>query len=138
MEQAHIVNLQNPGNVKNQTRFGPYYPILAHPEALAITALLPLQLVRVVGPSMVPALRHGDAVIVRHGARIRPGDVVLATFRAVPGRLVLKRAVRAVDGGWWVASDNTAAGGDSATHGVADVHARVWLRISRGLPRPVR
>lgn len=87
---------------------------------------------------MVPSLRHGDAVIVRHGARIRPGDIVLATFRAVPDRLVLKRAVRPFDGGWWVASDNAAAGGDSATHGVADVHARVWLRISGWLPRPVR
>ncbi|HEV7824490.1 MAG TPA: S24/S26 family peptidase, partial [Mycobacteriales bacterium] len=34
------------------------------------------------GPSMVPALRHGDAVLVRPGsARIRPGDVVVARFR---------------------------------------------------------
>jgi serine protease Do len=37
-----------------------------------------LHWVRVVGPSMVPALRHGDAVLVHHGARVRPGDVVLA------------------------------------------------------------
>ena len=100
--------------------------------------MLRLQRVRVVGPSMVPALRHGDTVIVRHGVRIRPGDIVLATFRGLPDRLVLKRAVRAVDSGWWVASDNTFAGGDSTAHGVADVHGRVWLRISRGLPRPVR
>ncbi len=87
---------------------------------------------------MVPALRHGDTVIVRHGARIRPGDIVLATFRELPDRLVLKRAVRTTDDGWWLASDNSAAGGDSATHGVADVHARVWLRLSRWLPRLVR
>jgi phage repressor protein C with HTH and peptisase S24 domain len=101
-------------------------------------AIFPLQRVRVVGPSMSPTLRHGDTVIVRHGARIRPGDVVLATFRALPDRLVLKRAVRPADGGWWLASDNPSAGGDSATHGVADVHARVWLRVSKGLPRRVR
>jgi phage repressor protein C with HTH and peptisase S24 domain len=102
------------------------------------TVVLPLQRVRVIGPSMVPTLRHGDTVIVRHGARVRAGDLVLATFRTLPDRLVLKRAVRVADSGWWLASDNGLAGGDSATHGVADVHGRVVLRISRGLPRPVR
>lgn len=86
---------------------------------------------------MVPTLRSGDAVIARHGARIKAGDVVLATFRAMPDRLVLKRAVRTRDGGWWLASDNVAAGGDSATHGVADVHARVTWLVRRGVPRPV-
>lgn len=76
---------------------------------------------------MVPTLRDGETVLVRHGARIRPGDLVLATFRSLPGRLVVKRAVRAVDGGWELASDNPFAGGDSAVHGVADVHARIVL-----------
>ena len=121
--------------------FGPYYPLVAALEVPTIGTdrpLFPLHRVRVVGPSMVPALRHGDTVIVWHGARIRPGDLVLATFRALPDRLVLKRAVHAVDGGWWLASDNAFAGGDSAAHGVADVHARVVLRFSQGLPRPVR
>jgi phage repressor protein C with HTH and peptisase S24 domain len=100
---------------------------------------IPWQRVRVSGPSMVPALRHGDTVIVRHGAHIRPGDVVLATFHALPERLVLKRAVRVLDdGSWWLASDNVFAGGDSAAHGAADVHGRVVLRVSRGLPRLVR
>jgi phage repressor protein C with HTH and peptisase S24 domain len=97
--------------------------------------LLPWQLVRVSGPSMVPTMRHGDTVLVRHGARIRPGDVVLATFRALPDRLVLKRAVRRQDGGWWLASDNSFAGGDSETHGVADIEARVVLRLVGGRPR---
>jgi phage repressor protein C with HTH and peptisase S24 domain len=97
-------------------------------------ALFPWQLVRVSGPSMVPTLRHGDTVIVRHAAPIRVGDVVLATYRALPERLVLKRAVRPQDGGWWLASDNPFAGGDSAAHGVADVHARVVLRLRAGRP----
>ena len=35
---------------------------------------------------MVPTLRDGDAVLVRHSAPIRPGDVVLAPFRALPDR----------------------------------------------------
>lgn len=100
--------------------------------------ITPLQRVRVSGPSMVPALRDGDSVIVRHGARVRPGDVVLARFRAEPDRLVLKRAVRETDGGWWLVSDNKFAGGDSFTHGVADVLGRVVLRMSHGMPRPVR
>ena len=99
---------------------------------------LPWQLVRVSGPSMVPTLRHGDTVLVRHGARIRPGDVVLATYRALPDQLVLKRAVRRQDGGWWLASDNSFAGGDSETHGVAEVLARVVLRVRPGRPHRVR
>jgi phage repressor protein C with HTH and peptisase S24 domain len=87
---------------------------------------------------MVPTLHHGDTVLVRHGMRIRPGDVVLARFRALPDRLVLKRAVRAEDSGWWLASDNPFAGGDCVPHGVADVHARVRLRVAPGRPRGVR
>jgi phage repressor protein C with HTH and peptisase S24 domain len=80
---------------------------------------------------MVPALRHGDVVIVRHGAAIRPGDVVIGTFRAMPDRLVVKRANRPVDGGWWLTSDNSSTSGDSETYGVADVSARALLRLRR-------
>jgi phage repressor protein C with HTH and peptisase S24 domain len=87
---------------------------------------------------MVPTLRDNDLVVVRHGARVRAGDVVLARFRDMPARAVLKRVSRREGDGWWLVSDNPAAGGDSATHGVADVHARVVLRFSRGLPRLVR
>jgi phage repressor protein C with HTH and peptisase S24 domain len=88
--------------------------------------------VRVSGPSMTPTLRHGDTVLVRPGARIRPGDVVLARFRTMPQRLVLKRAVRPHDEGWWIASDNPFADGDSAAHGVADVVGRVVFRLRPG------
>ena len=101
------------------------------------TALFPWQVVRVAGPSMVPVLRDGDTVLVRHGAHIDPGAVVLARYRSMPSRLVLKRAVREQDGGWWLASDNAAAGGDSSVHGPADVDARVVLRIRRGRIRRV-
>ena len=89
---------------------------------------------------MVPTLHDGDRVLVRHGARIRAGDVVLARFRSMPQRLVLKRAVHPQDGGWWLRSDNAFAGGDSATHGVADVAARVsWVFGStRRLPGRVQ
>jgi phage repressor protein C with HTH and peptisase S24 domain len=88
---------------------------------------------------MSPTLRDGDVVIVRYGVAPRPGDVVLATFREMPERHVLKRVVRAEGEGWWLASDNAAAGGDSSAHGVADVLARAVLRWRRGsLPRLVR
>jgi hypothetical protein len=81
---------------------------------------------------MVPTLRSGDVVLARSGAVIRPGDVVLATYRTMPDRLVIKRAIRPVGGGWELASDNPFAGGDSAVHGLADVHARAVLRLRRG------
>jgi phage repressor protein C with HTH and peptisase S24 domain len=87
---------------------------------------------------MVPTLRDGDLVLVRHGAPVRPGDVVLARFRDLPDRAVLKRVSRREGDGWWLASDNRAAGGDSEVHGVADVQARVLLRWRRGFPRLVR
>lgn len=90
------------------------------------------------GPSMVPTLRHGDVLIARHGAPVRPGDVVLARFRTLPDRLVVKRVVRAEEGGWWLASDNAFAGGDSISHGPADVLARVVLRVRPGLPSRIR
>jgi SOS-response transcriptional repressor LexA len=101
-------------------------------------ALLPWQRVIVSGPSMSPTLHHGDVLVVRHGAPVRPGDLVLARYRSLPDLLVVKRAVRAEADGWWLASDNAFAGGDSAVHGVADVLARVVLRIGPGRPRRLR
>ena len=84
---------------------------------------------------MVPTLRDGDALLVRRGARIRPGDVVVARFRGRPDLLVVKRAVRALDGGWWIEGDNEFVTDDSRAFGVADVIGRVILRY---WPRPGR
>jgi phage repressor protein C with HTH and peptisase S24 domain len=84
--------------------------------------------VRVAGPSMVPALRHGDAVVVRRGGRVRPGDLVLARFRARPDLLVVKRAVRRQDEGWWVEGYNSLVTDDSRRYGAADVVGRVVWR----------
>lgn len=96
----------------------------------------PLTAVLVTGPSMSPTLRHGDAVLVRPGDRaVRPGDVVVAVFRSRPDLLVVKRAVRAQDGGWWLRGDNDLIADDSRAYGVADVRGRV---VARYWPRPAR
>jgi nickel-type superoxide dismutase maturation protease len=90
--------------------------------------------VQVHGPSMAPTLRHGDALLVRRGGRIRPGDLVVARFRTRPDLLVVKRAVREQDGGWWVRSDNALTSDDSRAYGPADVLGRVvcrwWPRLT--------
>lgn len=87
---------------------------------------------------MVPTLYPGDVLLVWRGARIRPGDVVLARFADLGDTLVLKRAVRPADGppgtSWIVAGDNAAAGGDSRTHGTAQVLGRAVL-VRRGRRR---
>jgi phage repressor protein C with HTH and peptisase S24 domain len=96
----------------------------------------PLFAVLVRGPSMAPTLRHGDALLVRRGGRVtRPGDVVVARFRARPDLLGVKRAVRAAAGGWEVRGDNPLVTDDSRAYGVADVVGRV---VARYWPRPGR
>ncbi len=82
---------------------------------------------------MAPTLRDGDALLVRRGGRVHEGAVVVARFRSRPDLLVVKRAVRTEDGGWWVRGDNDFVTDDSRAYGVADVIGRVWLRY---WPRP--
>jgi len=84
---------------------------------------------------MAPTLRSGDALVVRRGGRVRAGHIVVARFRARPDLLVVKRAVRPDDGGWWVQGDNTYVQDDSRAYGVADVIGRVLIRY---YPRPGR
>jgi nickel-type superoxide dismutase maturation protease len=91
--------------------------------------------VAVRGPSMSPALHDGDVVIVRFGAPVRSGDVVLVRWPARPGQLSVKRAVRAVDDRWWVHGDNPFGSTDSRELGPADVVAVVRARL---WPRPGR
>ncbi|MBK5305208.1 MAG: S24 family peptidase [Frankiaceae bacterium] len=90
--------------------------------------------VRVSGPSMVPAVRDGDWLVVLRGARIRPGQVVVACYRSRPDLLVVKRTVAPRDGGWLLSSDNPFVEGPT---GVADVEARVLLRYRPLPPRRV-
>ncbi len=96
---------------------------------------LPLFAVLVHGPSMAPALKSGDMLLVRRGGRVRTGDVVVARFRSRPDLLVVKRVVRAEGGGWWIQGDNTLVEDDSRAYGVADVIGRVLIRY---YPKPGR
>jgi phage repressor protein C with HTH and peptisase S24 domain len=91
-------------------------------------AARPWRVFLVQGPSMVPVLWHGDAVLVRCRAKISAGDVVVARFRSRPEFLVVKRAVRPCEGGWWVESDNSLVTDDSRRYGAAEVLGRVALR----------
>ncbi len=94
---------------------------------ISVDALLSWQRVRVLGNSMTPTLLPGDWVLVRHGAAVRPGAIVLARFRSRPDLPVIKRAVAESDGGWLLASDNPEAGSDSRQYGPADVQAvTIW------------
>ena len=60
---------------------------------------------------MLPTLRPGDRLLVRAGARVRVGDVVVARHPERPAQLIVKRAVHRTSGGWWLESDNQRAPG---------------------------
>ena len=102
----------------------------------------PLWRVAVAERSMEPALRPGDWLLVRrtmapgHPLRVRPGRIVVARHPWRPGLLIVKRAARREGDGWWLASDNPAAGAvDSRAFGAvpaALIEGRVLLRYRRG------
>jgi nickel-type superoxide dismutase maturation protease len=87
---------------------------------------------------MEPALRPGDWLLVRRGMRvsqpprIRPGQIVIARHPGKPGLLLVKRAVRPEQGGWWLESDNPGAGAvDSRSFGAVPsglIEGQVLLR----------
>lgn len=91
-----------------------------------------LSTVLVRGPSMAPALRDDDIVLVKWGARPKPGQIVLVKWASRPGQLSVKRASHEVDGGWHVVGDNPFASTDSEHLGPAEVlgvvKARLWPR----------
>ncbi len=95
----------------------------------------PITRVKVAERSMEPALRPGDWLLVRRTRRIRPGQVVLARHPGKPDLLLVKRATRPADGGWWLESDNKDAGAvDSRRFGAVPgslIEGRVLLRYWR-------
>jgi nickel-type superoxide dismutase maturation protease len=101
----------------------------------------PIWRAKVTERSMEPALRPGDCLLIRRTRRVRPGQVVIARHPDRPEMLLVKRAARRADGGWWLESDNPAAGAvDSRRFGAVPgsliegrVLARYWR--ARSLPR---
>ena len=101
----------------------------------------PLWRIAVAERSMEPALRPGDWLVVRRTIatgrplRVRAGQIVVARHPGRPGLLIVKRAARREPGGWWLASDNPAAGAvDSRAFGVVPlslIEGRVLLRYRR-------
>ena len=91
-----------------------------------------LSTVLVKGPSMVPALRNDDIVLVRWGVTPRPGQIALVRWASRPDQLSVKRVSHQVDGGWHVVGDNPFASTDSEHLGPAEVlgvvRARLWPR----------
>jgi nickel-type superoxide dismutase maturation protease len=77
----------------------------------------PFGIAEVTGASMVPTLHHGDQLLVRYGAAVRPGDVVVLRHPLQQDLLIVKRAVERRAGGWWVLGDNPFAESDSRVFG---------------------
>ena len=100
----------------------------------------PVWRVKVAERSMEPALYPGDWLLVRRTRRIRAGQIVLARHPGRPEMLIVKRAARRVDGGWWLESDNPDAGAvDSRRFGAVPgplIEGRVLARYWRPRTAP--
>ncbi|MET9322515.1 nickel-type superoxide dismutase maturation protease [Streptomyces sp. NPDC003038] len=96
----------------------------------------PFEVVEVAGPSMVPTLVHGDRLVVRYGAAVRPGDVVVLRHPFQQDLLVVKRAVERRPGGWWVLGDNPYnETGDSTVFGPVPDELVLATAVLRFRPR---
>ncbi|WP_030709805.1 nickel-type superoxide dismutase maturation protease [Streptomyces sp. NRRL F-2580] len=92
--------------------------------------------VEVTGASMVPTLTNGDQVLVRYGAAVRPGDVVVLRHPFQQDLLVIKRAVERRPGGWWVLGDNPYnKTGDSTVYGPVPAELVLATAVLRFRPR---
>ena len=82
---------------------------------------------------MVPTLVPGDRILVRYGAPVTVGDVVL--FER-DGRIDVKRIDRIDSGGVYVLGDNEFASLDSRSYGVIRLDSVVAKAIARVWPHP--
>ncbi|WP_030771349.1 S26 family signal peptidase [Streptomyces sp. NRRL F-2664] len=95
------------------------------------------EVVEVAGPSMVPTLLDGDRLVVRYGAGVRPGDIVVLRHPFQQDLLVVKRAVERRPGGaWWVLGDNPYnETGDSTVYGPVPGELVLATAVLRFRPR---
>ena len=94
----------------------------------------PLLRVAIAERSMEPTLRPGDWWLVRRWGPVRAGSVVVLEQPGRPGLLVVKRAIREVDGAWWVEGDNPKASTDSRSYGpvpASAIRGVLWFRYGR-------
>jgi nickel-type superoxide dismutase maturation protease len=87
--------------------------------------------IRIIGPSMAPALENGQLWLMTPG-RIRPGRIVVFTEPGRPELLSVKRVRRGVDADWWLEGDNPAHSTDSRDFGPVPrsmIHGIVRLRV---------
>jgi nickel-type superoxide dismutase maturation protease len=98
-----------------------------------LLAVLGFAIVR--GDSMRPTLDPGDRLLVRYGAAVRPGRVVVARF--ADGAVVVKRAVERRTTGWWLLGDGP-VGTDSRHRGAVDPDDVLGVVVARVWPRPRR
>ncbi|MFD7911334.1 MULTISPECIES: nickel-type superoxide dismutase maturation protease [unclassified Streptomyces] len=93
--------------------------------------------VDVTGASMVPTLLNGDQLVVRYGAAVRPGNVVVLRHPLQQDLLVVKRAVERRPGGaWWVLGDNPYnETGDSTVYGPVPAELVLATAVLRFRPR---
>lgn len=93
-----------------------------------------LRRVAVVGQSMEPKYRDGDWLLVGLRWPITTGCVLLARDPRMQEQLVIKRAIRQVQAGWWVEGDNGARSTDSRHYGMLQpelILGRVLFRYYR-------
>jgi nickel-type superoxide dismutase maturation protease len=88
------------------------------------------------GDSMRPTLEPGDRLLVRYGAPVVPGRVVVARF--ADGAVVVKRAVERRATGWWLLGDAAPVGTDSRHRGPVAPDDVLGVVLGRVWPRPRR
>src|SRR3954453_3718299 len=105
-----------------------------------IAVRFPLGRVLVTGPSMAPALRHGDHVVVWWGVRPRPrlGAVVLVDLPGGRGLGIKRLGAIEPSGDLWLTGDNPAGSTDSREFGAVPVEALRGRVVARLWPRPGR
>ncbi len=84
---------------------------------------------------MLPALTHGDLVLVKFRAPVNAEDLVLVRWASRPEQLSVKRAMWAENDGWFVVGDNASGSTDSNQLGPATVLGVIRWRL---WPRPWR
>ena len=89
---------------------------------------------------MRPTLAPGDRLLVRYGARVRPGSIVVARF--ADGTLAVKRAVRRAETrtatpAWWLLGDDP-RGVDSRHRGPVAEDDVLGVALARVWPVPRR